>query len=296
MDDSGFFIGSTEGGNMADDIQKGTVETNEFDLMNPEEVEEAPEQPIQTEEDLAEPTPEPEKESEEDQPEEDVELRDVDNPKSYKHFQSLYNKTEKELREEREAKIRLEERLKALEEKASQPEQPKEEPKVEHPGQPPQKPADYNKYEAATDPDSASFKYREALEEYNQKLIQYQAERLERLNKTFEQEQQEKQQREKFAQQKAFALSEFQKAGADPEEAQKAFEWVASGQSGSWDNLLKYYRYVNSTPTTNKKEIIERRGQRKDEYVLPAGAVPSEPEPAENKDDFWGDLSKQRYF
>lgn len=134
----------------------------------------------------------------------------------------------------------LQERLKGG---STQPEKPLE---------PPQKPDSYNEVEAYSNPESASFKYRQQKEEYKDKLLSTTLNQL----KTLEQRQQEekRQMEEEHARQQGlrqfraqvvqqgladeeFAeFFEFINGGAKPDELVKAYQLIRKGQAATPGN------------------------------------------------------------
>lgn len=194
------------------------------------------------------------------EPQEEVEddLEGVDNPKSYKHFQAIAEKRlvettqEKMLREQKERE--LEEVRKELE-RLKNP--PQEEPQIQKPVKP-QKPSDYNKVDALTEPDSPSFKWREANEEYLEKLAEYNADIVSQTTERFNRERQLQLQSEAAAKAKAKAIGEIQQVINDPIEAEKAFQWATSEESLTPKVIAEFYQWKktqgNIKPKTQPKK------------------------------------------
>jgi hypothetical protein len=226
-----------------------------------------------------------------------VPINEVDNPKSYKFFQSKFTKEQEEKQKILEDKIRLEERLRLLEEQKLPPKGQAQNQIQEPPKKPqrPVKPQDYNRLDATTEPNSPSARYDEAFQDYleaKEVYDEYDRTQLVQKIQSYEQEKQKIAEKEQLAQVKASQLQRFQEAGIAPEKAAKVYDFVMQAfqkDDPTWYERL--YDIANSTPTPQAQRTVtqfENRGQRQNQ-PLPPGVAPSEAAPT-GQQTFDGDL------
>ena len=193
----------------------------------------------------------------------------VDNPKSYRTFQSQFHKERAQREKERQELLGRIEQMKV------------QSPEQEEVLAPPQRPS--------TDDPVERLKYLEQLTEYQNKAIGD-------VSKNFQAEQQKRQQIEQEAQQKAYITGQLVSAGATPEEAGEIINGLAQLQSdpnayakfivGSWRGN-KQPSMQNQQKVNAINERIKQQGQ-----APPLGVVPSMSDIKPKKDDFWGDMKE----
>ena len=125
------------------------------------------------------------------------------------------------------------------------------EPEVVLPSRP-SKPEDYNYEEAISDPSSQSFKYRVALEEYNEKLGEYvaykdarereEATKAEQIAKQYAMMQQKTQQQQEFLDSTYNHL--LTTRNFSPDEAKLFISEMADDSAITLDNLIGYWRWM----------------------------------------------------
>lgn len=226
-----------------------------------------------------------------------IAINEVDNPKSYKFFQSKFTKEQEEKQRILEDKIRLEERLRLLEEQKLPPKGQEQSPVQEPPKKPqrPVKPQDYNRLDATTEPNSPSARYDEAFQDYleaKEIYDEWDKSQLVQKIQSYEQEKQRIAEKEQLAQVKAGQLQRFQSAGIAPEKAAKVYDFIMEAfQKDDPVWYEKLYDVANSTPTPQAQRIsqqFDNRGQRQN-VPLPPGVAPSEAAPI-GQQTFDGDL------
>ena len=216
---------------------------------------------------------------------EQVPISEIDNPKSYKFFQSKFTKEQQEKQRILEDKIRLEERLKAIQEQQT-PQRVNQAPQKPKPTPP--MPQGFNMVDATTDPNSESGRW------YETKLrsdVEWQQYNDYFISQT-EHDREARSQQEQFAHQKAKAIQGFLEAGTTPEEASKVFDWVA--QMVRKDDpkfYIDFYRFVNgqNSQTQQRSAQFTQQGQRQG-IPLPPTVAPSKSAPQE--EDFGDALLK----
>ena len=212
---------------------------------------------------------------------EQIPLKETDNPKSYKFFQTKFTKQQEETVQEREARIRFEQENRILKEQLQNLQNPK--PITQAPEKPaplPPMPSDFNMAEAfdETTPSGQWYKLKLTrdikVDAYNDYW------RTEREQKEQKDAEIQRQQAE-FAQFKNEKVSGFQTAGATLQEAMETFDWLTSDESGKPEVILAFRRFVKG----NKQ--IKQPGQRPGQIQSPS-AVPSvdEPKPNDGKEFF----------
>lgn len=217
-------------------------------------------EPIETEEPIDDKVEEPTEPQEPvetpEAPEE--ELKDVDNPKSYKHFQKIAEQRLQENARERLLREQAEAKLKEYEERLAKPEIPKA--VLTQPTKP-VKPQNFNDVEALTDPSSASWSWRIANEQYKEDMIEYQANVLNNVSTKFEQTEKEKQQAQHYQAHKQHWMGELVKAGGTPDEAANAYAEYIKGGTVTGENILALWRIKQGTfkpkPSVKTKEKFE---------------------------------------
>lgn len=185
-------------------------------------------------------------------PEEELKQLGVDDPKSFKFWNSKYDKEVNPLK----AKVQeLEQRLQEKDSKVSEFEtfmnaikNPpiKEEPLIE-----PQEPT--------SDDPVEQLDYLKKLASYNKKLVIKQKSEFETFRAQAEKERQEKEEAQKAAQYKAFVAGKFQEKGLKPEEALEAINMYAKVQSNPdeyFGDLVELYKFKKekNLKTKNKNE------------------------------------------
>lgn len=194
----------------------------------------------------------------------------VDNPKSYRAFQSQFHRERAQREKERQELLGEIEKMKT-----------QSPPKQEEVLAPPQKPN-------SDDPIDKM--------EYLAKMVEYQNKVIEGVSKNFQVEQQKRQQIEQEAQQKAYITGQLVSAGATPEEAGEIINGLAQLQS----DPNNYARFIvsswrgNKQPSMQNQQKVNAVNQRivQQGQAPPLGVVPSQTETPKKKDDFWGDMTQ----
>lgn len=225
----------------------------------------------------------------------------VDDPESWKHYQSKYHKTQQEL-EEKEARLNeleevvpiadyiqrdpqmldiLERRLRG--EDVVNPDTQRADRQsrdsLEKPTRP-EKPDDYDHWEAVNDPDSKSAEYQKQLMSYQESLAEYNEQFTQQKEQEFEQQQQQlqqQQQQKQQLQQVARTLQSDYDMGEN--EVQDFIQTMSDPQSRSLDNLVKLYkinRGVSEEEIEKKKKAAQnrQRKEKKEQMQKTAGASP----------------------
>lgn len=194
----------------------------------------------------------------------------VDNPKSYRAFQSQFHRERAQREKERQELLGEIEKMKT-----------QSPPRQEEVLAPPQKPN-------SDDPIDKM--------EYLAKMVEYQNKVIESVSNNFQAEQQKRQMIEQEAQQKAYITGQLVNAGAVPEEAGEIINGLAQLQSdpnayakfivGSWRG--------NKQPSMQNQQKVNAVNQRivQQGQAPPLGVVPSQTETPKKKDDFWGDMTQ----
>lgn len=210
-------------------------------------------------------------------------LRDTDNPKSYKYFQSVRTKE----------KNRYEARLKELEGRLNtvqQPQEVKTEQRLEPPKMPPKpiRPKDYDETEAITNPESASGIFLKQDREYKDAaidLLVYKNEQLESFKRQIEVEKAEQLKSKEVLARQSYELGLLQEVGAsdinEAREIQESFSTPKDDREFAKD-LLEFHRWKKGqkTPQTQQKiEQFDRNGKRQSQYIPPPGVIGSQSAP-----------------
>lgn len=205
---------------------------------------------------------------------EQIPSTEIDNPKSYKFFQSKFTKEQQEKQKILEEKIRLEERLKAVTEKPVQ-----QQAVLQRPKPIPPMPQGFNMIDATTDPNSSSAKWYEQKLNYDVEMANYNDYFINQV----EQERTVRAQQEQVAHHKARAIQGFLESGTTPEEASKVYDWVVQMiQKDDPKFYVDFYRFMNGqNPQTQRKfDNFQKQGQQQG-IPLPPTVAPSKAEPKE---------------
>jgi len=177
------------------------------------------------------------------------------------------------------------------------PQVPSQEKSVESLKKPerPSKPSNYDASEAYMDPDSASYKYRENLDNYREDLVNYQenleAQRQADLERQYQQQQTQQQEMMARQQQEAMHQNLVNSYGYTPEKASEFLQYYASPESLSLENLVALDRIRNAPSTaevqTRQKAEMMKNRQGRATVPPPAGVGSGEPEPQYSDEDLF---------
>jgi len=177
------------------------------------------------------------------------------------------------------------------------PQVPSQEKSVESLKKPerPSKPSNYDASEAYMDPESASFKYRENLDNYREELVSYQedleAKRQSDLERQYQQQQAQQQEQMARQQQEAMQQNLINSYGYTPEKASEFINYYTSPDSLSLENLVALDRIRNAPSTaevqTRQKAEMMKNRQGRAVVPPPAGVGSGEPEPQYNDEDLF---------
>ena len=177
------------------------------------------------------------------------------------------------------------------------PQVPSQEKSVESLKKPerPSKPSNYDASEAYMDPESASFKYRENLDDYREELVNYQegleAQRQAELNKQYEQQQMQSQQAMARQQEEAMMRNLTDSYGYTPERADEFVKYYSSPDSISLENLVALDRIRNAPSTaevqTRQKAEMMKNRQSRVAVPPPASVGSGQPEAQYNEEDLF---------
>jgi len=157
----------------------------------------------------------------------------------------------------------------------------------------PAKPVNYDSSEAYMDVDSASYKYREAMDNYRDEMIDYgeQAEqfRLRELEARENQIRQAQQQYEAQKQSDGMRNELMGKYGYTPDKAQEFMQYYSSPESLTLDNLVRLdkMRSAPSQAEVEQRQKAEMMKQKQNTLSTPppAGVVSAQSEPQINEED-----------
>ena len=157
----------------------------------------------------------------------------------------------------------------------------------------PAKPVNYDSSEAYMDPESASYKYREEVDNYRDEMIDYseQAEqyRLRELEARENQIRQAQQQYEAQKQSDGMRDELMGKYGYTPEKAQQFITYYSSPDSLTLDNLVRLdkMRSAPSQAEVEQRQKAESMKQKQGKLNVPppAGVVSAQSEPQVNEED-----------
>jgi len=135
----------------------------------------------------------------------------------------------------------------------------------------PNKPSNYDPSEAYMDPESSSFKYRDALDNYREDLVSYQENmesyRQKQENQRYEAQQRQQQEAMARQQQESMARNLQESYGYTPEKATEFIKYYSSPESISLENLVALDRLKNApssaeVETRQKAEMMKNRQNR----------------------------------
>jgi len=157
----------------------------------------------------------------------------------------------------------------------------------------PAKPVNYDSSEAYMDVDSASYKYREAMDNYRDEMIDYgeQAEqfRLREMEARENQIRQAQQQYEAQKQSDGMRNELMGKYGYTPDKAQEFMQYYSSPDSLTLDNLVRLdkMRSAPSQAEVEQRQKAEMMKQKQNTLNTPppAGVVSAQSEPQINEED-----------
>jgi len=209
-----------------------------------------------------------------------IPVTEVDNPKSYKFFQSKFTKEQEERLKIEKEKIRIEAELNALKQ-YGQPQTRQEQAPPQRPKPVLPMPQGFSMIDATTDPNSESARW------YSMKLnsdVEWQ-----NYNDYFisqqEQERHATLEERRLAQQKALAISKFQEAGTTPEEAVKINDWFTGVLTrDDFGEIVNAYRLTHSQPNSQVQERInqmQKLNGQQGTIPLPPSAIPAQTVPRE---------------
>lgn len=171
----------------------------------------------------------------------------------------------------------------------------------EAPGQPqtpqiPEKPENFDPYDAYSDPKSESYRWREAKEEAEKKMLIAQAkqEALKEMNARIEAERREAMQRQaQYAQKKA--IEDFKRAKGMDDKQFKEFEQWARGKQVTLDTLYDLYKINDSVKQVERSAAENVRKQIRNTSEMPdsfANISSPRPEKKTKVDEFLEPLKK----
>jgi len=212
---------------------------------------------------------------------EQMEKLGVDNPKSYRYFQSQLHKTQ--------SKPQSNEELQALQREIAELRgQLTPKPTPEQPLVKPQKPS--------SDDPLDLIKWQSEMFEYQEKLLEKQQQQFQQVSETWQQAEQRRQQEELYAQQKAYHISQLTEKGGIPlDEANEAFAMYSKAQrdpDSYYRDLADFYRFKKGQYATPKSRNMDNRATRQGQVPSLAN-VPSKTETQKLSpdDEFFGDMN-----
>ena len=145
------------------------------------------------------------------------------------------------------------------------------------------------------DPDSASFKYRDALDGYREDLVSYQedmeAHRLAQADRQYELQQKQQQEAMARQQQEAMQRNLQESYGYTPERANEFIQYYSSPDSISLENLVALDRIRNAPSTaeveTRQKATMMKNRQNKVNIPPPASVGGGENQPQYTDEDLF---------
>jgi hypothetical protein len=160
-----------------------------------------------------------------------------DDPSRFEYWQSKFSK-------EQEERKKIEDKLNELSGRIPKPETPK--PEVLTIPQYPQRPTYYDPGDAINDPQSDSFKFEQAREQYFRDMAIYNQKVLENTLKPIHETIEQQRQTTEFQKKKAYTVGQFQGVGLAPGEAAEAFDFFTSEESLKPENLVLAYKAIKS--------------------------------------------------
>lgn len=159
----------------------------------------------------------------------------------------------------------------------------------------PSKPSNYDPSEAYMDPDSSSFKYRDALDGYREDLVSYQEDmethRLAQADRQYELQQKQQQEAMAHQQQQAMQTNLQEGYGYTPERASEFIQYYSSPDSISLENLVALDRIRNAPSTaeveTRQKATMMKNRQNRVNMPPPASVGGGENQPQYTDEDLF---------
>lgn len=201
-----------------------------------------------------------------------IKLRETDNPKSYKYFQARDSKNAK--------------RLKELEEKLNTAQKPEVKPevKLEPPKRPtvPQRPKDYDPTEAVTNPESPSYQFERAKEDYylqKDAYDKYVEDQMLGFKGQIESERANQLRSQEELARQAQILGQIQQVGGvDTNEAKEIWETYSTPKDDSQflKDLVEFHHFKKGQRTPQAQQQIsqfEKNTQRQSQYLPPPGVI-----------------------
>jgi len=187
----------------------------------------------------------------------------------------------------------LQEHLKEKTSKKSVTKPQVEEPSLQRPAKP-QKPSNYNAYEASNDEQSESFKYRDALGEYQEKMVEYH-DAKESIREKELATQQEMFEREAASRKhEAQSRDALIKSGLKPEKLDEFYKVMTGASSVEPKNLILYYNLLTGQGSGEDsasvaKANFDKQRNRLNNSPLPAGGTSGETTATPSPDDLFNE-------
>ena len=145
-------------------------------------------------------------------------------------------------------------------------------------------------------------RYQSDMLDYYDKLREKDRQEIQKINESWQQTEQRRQQEQQYAQEKAFHIGQLQRTGLSPEEAQEAYimySKAAEDPEGYYKDLSEYYRFKKGQYGSPKGEQMGKRVTRQGE--VPSLANVTSKTESQEKDpsaEFFGDMKKfeKRYY
>lgn len=155
--------------------------------------------------------------------------------------------------------------------------------------QPPQKPAEYNAVEAYNDPESTSFKYREANEQYREELANYLLNMEQKRQEEYTRAQEERQFIEQRNQQlRQVATSLTTQYGLSNDDALEFIRLYDDPKSVTLDRLVQLYRFEKGQAQPQANPKVQQMLNRQAKVApLPAGIRGGENTPPVSDEDIF---------
>jgi hypothetical protein len=155
----------------------------------------------------------------------------------------------------------------------------------------PVKPADYDSVEAHNNPESSSYKWREAMDNYRESIADYYEQKEETRQQAADLAEAQRQQViAQRTQMNSLANDLVMNQGFKPADARQFVTEYSDPRSITLDNLIKLWRVTHSAPSApiesnqvKKEALINRRGNM--QIPLPAAAQPNVTNPADQFTD-----------
>lgn len=115
----------------------------------------------------------------------------------------------------------------------------------------PTRPSNYSEYEATTDPDSESARYKQLLSEYQSDMFTYLTDREQKREEAYQEQIAREQEAEQSRQYVSGVYSDVLARGATPEKARNFIQWANSFDSFTLDNIYAFYDFLQSRQAVN---------------------------------------------